>query len=294
MDLEELRAFITVVESGSFLAAASSLGVSRTTLRRRVGALEARAGVPLLESTHQGVVLTDAGQVLATHGRRMMEEARALLSSVREMGKEPSGTLRMVLPVGLPPHMLTPLFAGMRAAYPRLHLHCRFSNAPLSESLIDIDMAVHFGEDVPRGPWISHVVMRVPEGLIASSVYLGQRGVPRTVDDLRGHELFAWQAPGEDARLLPLLTGTHITVEPSLIASDIHLIRRCCIAGLGIGFVPDAQVPDPGVPEGLLVRVLPDVIGRQRAVRVTVPSALAEIPKVRMVLDRVRAFLGAL
>lgn len=44
MDLEELRAFLDVVQTGSFLAAADSLGVSRTTLRRRVEALEARAG----------------------------------------------------------------------------------------------------------------------------------------------------------------------------------------------------------------------------------------------------------
>lgn len=68
MDLEELRAFLTVVDTGSFLAAADSLGVSRTTLRRRVGSLEARAGVTLLESTSQGAVLTEAGQLLAKRG----------------------------------------------------------------------------------------------------------------------------------------------------------------------------------------------------------------------------------
>lgn len=292
MDLEELRAFIAVIEAGSFLSAASSLGVSRTTLRRRVGSLEARAGVALLESTHQGIVLTDAGHALATHGRRMMQEARALLASIREVGQEPSGVLRVALPVGLPPHLLTPLFAAMRTAYPRLRFHIRFSNDPLAESLVDIDMAAHFGEDTPRGPWISHVVLRVREWLIASSAYLKRRGTPRSVDDLRDHELFTWQAPGEDARILPTRSGAQLTVEPALIATDIHLIRHCCLAGLGIGFVPDAQVPDPGVEEDTLVPVLPEVVGRERALRVTVSAALAQIPKIRMVLDHVRAFLG--
>jgi DNA-binding transcriptional LysR family regulator len=75
MDLEELRAFLDVVETGSFLAAAKSLGVSRTTLRRRVEALEARAGVPLLKSTPQGILLTEAGEVLAQRGRIMMQES---------------------------------------------------------------------------------------------------------------------------------------------------------------------------------------------------------------------------
>src|SRR5512140_3473195 len=137
MDLEELRAFLDVVETGSFLAAAESLGVSRTTLRRRVEALEARAGVPLLKSTQQGIVLTEAGEVLAQRGRIMMQETSALLASIREVGHEPTGVLRVVMPVGLPPHQLTPLFGLLRTHYPRLSVHARFSEDPLSEPLDD-------------------------------------------------------------------------------------------------------------------------------------------------------------
>src|SRR5690349_12645527 len=120
MDLEELRAFISVVETGSFLGASRSLGVSRTTLRRHVASLEARAGVPLLDVVRQGVQPTEAGQTLVHHGRTMMQEAGALLASIREVGHAPSGTLRVVLPVGLPPHLLTPLFGAVRSAYPAL------------------------------------------------------------------------------------------------------------------------------------------------------------------------------
>lgn len=294
MDLAELRAFIAVVESGSFLGAARSLGVSRTTLRRQVGSLEARAGVPLLESAQNGVRPTEAGQALARQGRTMMEEASALLASIRELGHEPTGTLRVVLPVGLPPHVLTPLFAALRRAYPRLGVHCRFSNDPLGEALVDIDIAVHFGQDAPRGHWISHIVLRPREWLIASRDYLALRGTPRSIEDLAQHDLFAWQAPGEDARVWRTLKGTPFTVQPALVASDIHFIRHCCISGLGIGLLPDALLPDPGLDPDLLVPVLPDLVGQERAVRVSVPAALAEIPKVRMVVERVRRFAGEL
>jgi DNA-binding transcriptional LysR family regulator len=294
MDLQELRAFIAVVETGSYLGAARSLGVSRTTLRRHVGSLEARAGVPLLESTRQGISPTEAGHLLARQGRTMMQEASALLASIREVGHAPSGTLRVVLPVGLPPHVLTPLFAAVRSAYPQLHFHCRFSNDPLSEALVDIDIAVHFGEDAPRGPWISHVVLRVREWLVAGRAYLERRGTPRTIDDLTRHELFAWQAPGEDARVWRTLKGMPFTVQPSLIATDIHFIRYCCISGLGIGLVPDAFLPDPGLEADVLVPVLPDVVGQERPVRVSVPAALSEIPKIKLVIDHVRGFLGKL
>jgi DNA-binding transcriptional LysR family regulator len=294
MDLEELRAFITVVQEGSFLGAARSLGMSRTTLRRHVASLEARAGVPLLESVRHGVLPTEAGQVLALQGRTMMQEASAILASIREVGHEPSGTLRVVLPVGLPPHVLTPLFAAVRSAYPKLHFHCRFSNDPLGEALVDVDIAVHFGVDAPKGHWISHVVLRIREWLIASRSYLDQRGAPLTIEDLKRHELLAWQAPGEDARVWHTLKGMPFTVQPALIATDIHFIRHCCISGLGIGLVPDALLPDPGVGADTLVPVLPDVVGQERLVRISVPAALSEIPKVKMIIEHVRRFLGDL
>jgi DNA-binding transcriptional LysR family regulator len=294
MDLEELRAFIDVVETGSFLAAAESLGVSRTTLRRRVEALEARAGVPLLKSTSQGIILTQAGEVLAQRGRLMMQETSALLASIREVGHEPSGVLRVVLPVGLPPHLLTPLFGLLRSTYPRLRVHSRFSGDPLSEPLDGVDLAVHFGEDLPRGPWLSHVLLRVREGLLASQEYLRRRGTPRSLQELRGHELFSWEAPGDEAHTWPTFRGATFTVEPALLMPDIHLIRSCCLAGLGIGLLPSVELEDPGSPPDALVPVLPELVGRERPLRISVPEALSEIPKIKQVLTHIRQFLQPL
>jgi DNA-binding transcriptional LysR family regulator len=294
MDLAELRAFIAVVETGSFLGAARALGVSRTTLRRQVGALEARAGVPLLEGARKGAAPTAAGKALARQGQLMMEEASALLASIREVGHAPAGTLRVVLPVGPPPHLLTPLLGALRGAYPGLAFHCRFSDDPLGEALIDVDIAVHLGEDAPRGHWLSHVVLRIGERLLASRAYLGARGEPRSIADLARHELLSWQAPGEDGRVWRTRGGASFTVSPALIATDIHLIRQCCIAGLGIALVPDALLPDPGLPPDALVPVLGDLVGHERAVRVSVPAALAEIPRVKLIVEHVRRFMGDL
>ncbi len=294
MDLEELRSFLTVVEKGSFLSAADSLGMSRSTLRRRVGALEARAGVSLLESTQQGVVLTSAGEVLAKRGRLMVQEASALLASIREVGHEPEGTLKAVIPVGLPPHMLTAVFAALRSAYPKLKVHCRFSNDPLAELLVDVDMVIHFSDRPPDGPWQSYEILKIREWLVASPAYLARKGEPKTIEELLTHELFSWQAPGFDARVWRTLAGTSFEVGPALIATDIHWIRQCCLAGLGIGLVPDALLLVPDVPSDALVPVLPDIVGAYHRLRLTVPEALSEIPKIRMVVSRIRGFVNQL
>jgi DNA-binding transcriptional LysR family regulator len=294
MDLEELRAFLDVVETGSYLAAADSRGVSRTTLRRRVEALEARAGVPLLKSTPQGIVLTEAGEVLSRRGRIMMQETSALLTSIREVGQAPSGLLRMVVPVGPPPYLFTQLFGQLRAAFPLLRAHVRFSADPLNEPLDKVDMAFHFGSNLPRGPWLSYAIMRLHEGLLATRDYLRQRGVPRSVEELRGHDLFAWEAPGDDATVWPSLQGTPFTVQPTLVATDIHIIRSCCTAGMGIALIPTLALPDPNLPEDPLVPVLPDEVGRERPFLVSVPEALAEIPKIKLVLGHLRQAMGQL
>jgi DNA-binding transcriptional LysR family regulator len=294
MDLEELSAFLKVVEAGSFLAAADNLGVSRSTLRRRVGALEARAGVPLIESTSTGVVLTEAGHALRNRGKTMIEEASALIASVREMGKAPSGTLRVMLPVGLAPHLLTPLLAIFRERLPRLSYRCNFSDDPISESIVDVDLVVHFSIDPPTGSYFSYPLIHLRQWLVASQSYLDERGIPSSIDELRNHDLLAWQAPNTDACVWPTLQGATFNVEPYIIAADIHWLRRCCIQGLGITLLPDAMIPDPSSINDMLVPVLPDIVGQECVLRMSVPKALAEVPKVKAVLELVRQFLQAI
>lgn len=289
MDLEEFRAFLAVVETGSFLAAATNLGMARATLRRRVEALEARAGVPLLERSPRGVVATESGAVLAARGRAVLQEASALVASVRELGREPVGELRVTLPVGLPPQVLAAVLAATRAAYPKLALDLRFADDPAAAPLTDADLLVHFGAAAPPGSWLSYEVLPVEERLIASAEYLRRRGAPRGVEDLAGHELFSWCAPGEDGRVWATRSGETVEVAPALICADAHLIHQCVHAGLGIGYVPDGGLPVEGAAAPV-VPVLPELIGRASSLRVSVPEALASSPKLRAVVRQVQGF----
>lgn len=291
MDLEELRAFLNVVDAGSFLAAADSLGLSRTTLKRRIDGLEARAGVRLLENTPRGVVVSEAGRVLAERGRVMVAEVSVLVSSLRKIGTRPEGLLKVVLPVGMPPHLLTPLLRMIRSEHPELRASARFSNDPLAEPVEDVEIAVHFGMGAPRGSWISHELRRVRVWLLAAREYIQARGMPLTIDDLQQHELLAWRGPGIDPNAWPTLAGSTFNVLPALESTDIHLLRSACIAGLGVTLVPDAMVPDPGLPEGSLMGVLAAIVGRDIPLCISVPAVLADTPKVKMVLEHTQRFL---
>lgn len=289
MDLDALRAFVSVVETGSLVAGARHARMARATLRRRVDELEASAGVRLLHRAAHGVTVTPAGTVLAERGRTILREARSLLAHVREIGDEPAGELRMVLPVGLPPQFLLPLVGGLRKKFPRLCIRLRFADDPVAGLLDDVDVAVHFGARKPVGPFTSFELVRIREWCVASADYLAKHGKPRRAEDLATHRLLAWDPAESDARQWPLLAGGTLEVEPMIISADIHLLRGMAAHGLGIAFLPDARIPEDR-PEGeRLQPVLQNLIGRERALRVVVPTSLVDIPRIAAVLGELRS-----
>ncbi len=294
MDLEELRAFLAIADTGSFLAASTELGVSRGMLRRRVDALEARIGTPLVERSSKGVVITDAGALLAKQGRRLVQSSSALLTAVREVAREPAGELRVNLPIGLPPHMLGPVFALLRATIPKVVLHTHFTHDPIGGLLDDVDVVVHFGDESPGSGWISHELLRLPVRLLAHVGYLRRHGTPRHVDELAGHMLSSWQGPGLDATKWPLLDGTTIDVSPMIVSNDAHMLRQAMIAGLGIGLLPDADIIEPNAAPGSLVVVLEGVVGRELTLRLAFPAVLTGSPKIARIIEAAQQLVAKL
>lgn len=285
MDLEELRAFLAVAETGSFAAAAERLGSPRATLRRRVDELEARTNAPLLRRTRDGATLTAAGQALALRAATLLEDAGALIRCVHDVGAEPAGVVRVSLPVGLPPFVLVGAFALLRERAPKLRFEAHLSNAPLSDRLDDVDVAVHFGPIPPRSRWVTRQLTAMRVWLVASPAYLNARGRPSSPQELSSHDLLSWDGPESSGTHWPLLDGRELRVEPKVRVADVHVLRHLAAAGQGIALLPDAQLPDPDLPPGALETVLPDVVGREATMMLSVPAVLADVPRIKVFVD---------
>ncbi|MFJ2027679.1 LysR family transcriptional regulator [Streptomyces sp. NPDC087897] len=80
---ESLRLLVTVAETGSFTRAAARLNYTQSAVSRRIAALEARAGGPLLERLPRGVRLTPAGRVLHRHAVEVLDR---LARAERDLG----------------------------------------------------------------------------------------------------------------------------------------------------------------------------------------------------------------
>lgn len=283
VDLEELRAFIAVADTGSLLAAAGSLRLSRTTLRRRVEALEARVGTALFVRTRRGLSPTGAGELLLARGRDMVTEATALLDAAGGITDDVAGVVRLAIPVGMPPHGMGPWFASLRRAHPRLSIDLRIVDDATDLSVDEVDVALHWDSPPARGRWTTRDIARIREWLFAAPVYLRRHGTPRSTEDLSAHSLLVWIPPRADANVLPLRGGGVVRVQPAFASTDVHLLRQCAIHGMGIAFLPDAGIPDPGVGRQGLVSVLPNVVRGARHLRCSVPRVLAGVPRVRAV-----------
>ncbi len=76
MNLKQLEVFIAVAESGSFSRAAEVTYLTQSTVSQHISSLEKEFDLKLLDRTGKGALLTEAGKLLLTHARRVVEEAR--------------------------------------------------------------------------------------------------------------------------------------------------------------------------------------------------------------------------
>lgn len=117
MDLRHLVTFCAVVDRGSFSAAADELGISQPAVSAQIRSLEERLGQRLLDRNGRSVTLTEAGQVLEAHARRMIALEGELEREMGEVGDRIAGRLQLGSSTG-PGEVLLPRLLG---AFHRAH-----------------------------------------------------------------------------------------------------------------------------------------------------------------------------
>jgi DNA-binding transcriptional LysR family regulator len=145
LDLNDIVVFARVVEAGSFTAAARLLGMPKTTVSRRIAALEREVGVRLLQRTTRSLNMTDAGRLYyeqSSQALRTIEDANLRLAEARA---EPSGTIRISAPVGFGGYFLTSTVFDFLAAHPKTKVELRLTDDILNLVGNGIDLAFRTG-----------------------------------------------------------------------------------------------------------------------------------------------------
>ncbi len=294
VDLNDTLAFLHVVYEGSFTAAARVLQQPKTTLSKRVRALEARLGMKLLHRTTRSLSLTEAGALYYEHCKNLISGLQDAESAVSQLQSGPRGWLRISTSYSLGFCLISTILAGFRAQYPEICLDIQASRSPLNLIEQKRDIALYLGA-LPESNLVVVQLGALPTGLYASPGYLARHGEPIHPDELVGHHILALsQARTAAGYAWPLsrLGGPaqHFPVAPVMVVSDLELLRQALYADEGITLATHASM-EADTSSGRLKALLPDWSGPAQVVHALLPQSRVLAPKVRVFVDYARAHL---
>jgi DNA-binding transcriptional LysR family regulator len=255
--LDELQAFVAVVDTGSITAASMLLGLTVSATSRALGRLEEKLQTTLLRRTTRRLELTEEGAAF-------LQQARAILASVDEAEEQmaarrmrPAGRLRIDAATPFMLHVLVPLLAGFRARYPEVELELNSNEGivDLIEKRTDVAFRVGALKDSTL-----HARPLGTSGLrvFASPAYLEQYGTPTEPAELAQHALLGFNQP-ETLNDWPLhdADGNVVHIRPTTRSSSGETLRQMAIAGLGIVCLSDFMTHEDRC-SGRLVQLFAD------------------------------------
>jgi DNA-binding transcriptional LysR family regulator len=281
--LASMRAFVKVVEAGSFVRGADQLGISTTSASRLVAELEEHLGTRLLQRTTRRLHLTDAGQ-------RYFERATQLFSDLEEAEEEvgsatttPRGRLRISVGQTFGVRQLSSVFPRFQEKFPEVELEVSATDRRIDLIEEGFDLAVRMSLEIPP-TYVARRLCTIRVVVCASPAYLARHGTPRVPQDLSGHNCLTIPRGGfEDRWVFEGDEGpATVQVRGNYRSDSGDLLRAAALAGQGLVYVPTFIVGEE-LARGELVPLLREWKTPSIEARVVYPTR-------RFVSAKVRAF----
>lgn len=237
--LGAMRAFIRVVQIGSFSAAARETNTSQATISKRVAALEAQLGVKLMMRTSRDHSLTEAGAEFYEKCVAILTELEEAESDARSRVASPRGLLRVTTAFPLGRLLIAPLLTDFLSRYPEIKLDLALSDSHVDLTREGFDIAIR-AQKLQDSSLNARELFKNPMFLIASPSYLKQHGVPRTPEELVDHNCIVYSE-------LSTQNSWHFTHENNDISVQVNGNFQCdngdtiltaAVAGVGFAVLP--------------------------------------------------------
>ncbi|UFW91231.1 LysR family transcriptional regulator [Bradyrhizobium barranii] len=291
--LASLKAFVKVVESGSFSEAGRQLRLSRSAISKYVSELEQSLGVQLLNRTTRHASANENGQLYYERALVILSELDAADQAVTHLQSTPRGLLRVNAPMSFGTIRLGPALADFMIKYPEMQLQL-----VLSDNLVDpvqdgFDVTLRIAE-LESSSLIARKIAPMPRVVCASPDYLKRHGTPHHPQDLRGHVSLTygflltgnqWKLTGAD--------GEH-WIQPawSLCVNNAEVLRDVALKGRGVALIPEF-VAGEALKKGRLKVILKDFWAPPLALYAVYPPTRHLSVKVRLFIDFLVERFGA-
>jgi DNA-binding transcriptional LysR family regulator len=295
LNLNEIAIFSCVAEEANLTRAANRLGLPKSTVSRKLTALEEHLHVRLLHRSPRRVELTDAGRALHAEARIALAQIGDAADRVAELGDSLCGKIRVAAPNDFGVAVCGPLVCEFLRRHPGITIELELSDRTVDLVQEGFDFAVRVG--TIRDPaLIARQVGAIRGFLVASPAYADRHALPATPEDLPKH-------PYVEFAPVPPFTGTlrlhgpggsmtDVAMASSLRANSLSIVRDALLEGLGIGRLP-TYLSTKLVAAKRLVRVLPGYWTGERSIHLVHTGRRLLPARVTLLLDFLAAELSS-
>lgn len=294
LGIDDIAVFVRVAELRNFSAAGRDLRLSAAVVSNRIGNLERRLGVQLLNRTTRRVALTPEGEIYYDHCVRILEEVERAEDAIVAQRAQPRGPLKVTAPTVFGRMHLVPLIPQFAADFPDIQVRL-----DLSDQLHDLiresyDLAIRVA-DLKDSTAIVRKLADNRRFLCAAPSYLENHGTPKQPDDLLAHTCLLLRFPGSQ-QFRWVLNGKDgpvtINVSGAMDSDSGEAIRDWCLAGNGIALL---SVYEAGhdIKDGRLKVVLPQHPPPGHGLYALYPHGRYVPPRVRAFIDFLAKAYGA-
>ncbi|WP_163988810.1 LysR family transcriptional regulator [Pyxidicoccus caerfyrddinensis] len=286
--LDEIFAFMSVVDAGSFVAGGRALGLTRSAAGKALARLESRLGVRLLNRTTRHLSLTDDGRVFHEHCLEVLAALDKAEASVGQRTGTPRGVLRLTLPAAFGRLHVLPLLRDYLRTWPQVQAEVSFTDrvADIIEEGYDLAVRINASSNSDTR-LVSRIVAQHRVIVCAAPSYLEARGEPDTLEELAVHDCLIFSSQTRRQHwLLRQKGGSSVEVEgrSRLRLDSGEAIRDAAVAGLGIAYLPGFLI-DEDLASGRLKALLPSCETEYVPIMAIYPSKRHLPAKVRRFID---------
>ncbi len=295
LDLNEIAIFSCVAEEESVTRAARRLGLPKSTVSRKLSALEDRLRARLLHRSPRRVELTDAGRALHEEARTALAQINDAAVRVADHGEALRGKVRVAIPTDFGNAVLADLICAFAREHPQIHVEVELSDRKVDLVHDGFDFAVRVGS-IGDSSLIARQVGAVRGYLVATPEYVRLHGAPRVPGEIGAHRYLEFVLSLATAGILrlhgPDSEMVDVRIHPVLRANSLMLIREAALQGLGIARLP-TYLSNKLIAAGQLVRILPEYWTGELPVHVVHTGRRLLPARVTLLVDFLASALSA-
>lgn len=257
--LAAMEAFVLVVDTGSFSAAARRLRVGQPAVSKLVAQLEARLGVKLLVRTTRGLTATEAGLNYYERARRAIGAADEAELAARGAGTSLTGKLRIAAAVTFARIHLMPRLPEFLRRHPDLQIDVVLNDQNVDLVQEGIDVGLRMGQQLPDSSLTVRRIASAPCVVVGTPTYFARAGEPAAPGDLTAHEAVIYDQVGGGAEWTFRRDDAEfaVTLKGRLCVNAAEGVRAAVLANAGVAITSEWMFA-PEIADGAVKVVLHD------------------------------------